>query len=63
MADDKEFQIFTQREIETIKLYESPDPTWLTVKAIGEIVFLLKSISDNLSVLTGFIKEKTKPNI
>ncbi len=63
MAEEKGFEIFTNREIETIRLYESPEPIWLIVKALGEIVFLLKDINENLSVLSGFVKDKVRPSV
>lgn len=60
MADDEVFKIFTHREIETIRLYESPEPMWLAVKALGEMVMQLRDISEHLAVISDFIKTKVQ---
>ncbi len=60
MAEFEGFKVFTDRELETIRLYESPEPIWLAVKALGEIVILLKDINENLAVISNFIKNRVQ---
>lgn len=60
MAEYEGFKVFTEREIETIRLYESPEPIWLAVKALGEIAILLKEVNDNLAIISNFIKQRVQ---
>ncbi len=60
MSEYDGLKIFAEREIETIRLYESPEPMWLAVKALGEMVMQLKAINENLAVISDFIKTKVQ---
>jgi len=60
MAEYDGLKIFTEREVETIRLYESPEPMWLAVKALGEMVMQLKAINESVAIISNFIKTKVQ---